>query len=438
MRIIIVLLIFFNSVIIFSQDNFEKNQRYILSGGTAHIGNGEIIENSILIIENGKIVAIGPSDLVIVNKERGKTYDITGKHIYPSFILPNTTLGLAEIDAVRATRDERETGDLNPNVRTQIAYNTESIVTSTVRTNGILIAQVVPRGSLISGTSSIMKLVGRDWDEATYLKDDGIHIYWPESHDYQYHGHSHNFTASDNHDHEDELDEVLNSISLIQNLFLEAQKYSEIKNNEVDLRLQSMKGLFTGEQTLFIHVNGANGIKESVMFAKKNNVKKIVLVGASESWRVTDFISFNDIPVVLGRIHRLPNYPEDDVHQPYKTPKILKDANILFCLDYSGDMPRMGSRNLPFVAGTTVAFGLNKEEALQLITFNAAKILGIDEKTGTLETGKDANLFVSTGDALDMMGHNIELLFLMGKELSLENHQTKLYDKFLKKFNLTK
>ena len=438
MRIIIVLLIFFNSVIIFSQDNFEKNQRYILSGGTAHIGNGEVIENSILIIENGKIVAIGPSDLVIVNKERGKTYDITGKHIYPSFILPNTTLGLAEIDAVRATRDERETGDLNPNVRTQIAYNTESIVTSTVRTNGILIAQIVPRGSLISGTSSIMKLVGRDWDEATYLKDDGIHIYWPEFHDYQYHGHSHNFTASDNHDHEDELDEVLNSISLIQNLFLEAQKYSEIKNNEVDLRLQSMQGLFTGEQTLFIHVNGANGIKESVMFAKKNNIKKIVLVGASESWRVTDFISSNDIPVVLGRIHRLPNYPEDDVHQPYKTPKILKDANILFCLDYSGDMPRMGSRNLPFVAGTTVAFGLNKEEALQLITFNAAKILGIDEKTGTLETGKDANLFVSTGDALDMMGHNIELLFLMGKELSLENHQTKLYDKFLKKFNLTK
>ena len=438
MRIIIVLLIFFNSLIIFSQDNFEKNQRYILSGGTAHIGNGEVIENSILIIENGKIVAIGPSDLVIVNKERGKTYDITGKHIYPSFILPNTTLGLAEIDAVRATRDERETGDLNPNVRTQIAYNTESIVTTTVRTNGILIAQIVPRGSLISGTSSIMKLVGRDWEEATYLKDDGIHIYWPESHDYQYHGHSHNFTASDNHDHEDELDEVLNSISLIQNLFLEAQKYSEIKNNEVDLRLQSMQGLFTGEQTLFIHVNGANGIKESVMFAKKNNIKKIVLVGASESWRVTDFISSNDIPVVLGRIHRLPNYPEDDVHQPYKTPKILKDANILFCLDYSGDMPRMGSRNLPFVAGTTVAFGLNKEEALQLITFNAAKILGIDEKTGTLETGKDANLFVSTGDALDMMGHNIELLFLMGKELSLENHQTKLYNKFLKKFNLTK
>lgn len=438
MRTIIVLLIFFNSLIIFSQDNFEKNQRYILSGGTAHIGNGEVIENSILIIENGKIVAIGPSDLVIVNKERGKTFDVTGKHIYPSFILPNTTLGLAEIDAVRATRDERETGDLNPNVRTQIAYNTESIVTSTVRTNGILIAQIVPRGSLISGTSSIMKLVGRDWEEATYLKDDGIHIYWPESHDYQYHGHSHNFTASDNNDHEDELDEVLNSISLIQNLFLEAQKYSEIKNNEVDLRLQSIQGLFTGEQTLFIHVNGANGIKESVMFAKKNNIKKIVLVGASESWRVTDFISSNDIPVVLGRIHRLPNYPEDDVHQPYKTPKILKDANILFCLDYSGDMPRMGSRNLPFVAGTTVAFGLDKEEALQLITFNAAKILGIDEKTGTLETGKDANLFVSTGDALDMMGHNIELLFLMGEEVPLENHQTKLYGKFLEKFNLTK
>ena len=438
MRRLLIIIIFIPHIILCQETSNETSKRYILIGGTAHIGNGEVVENSTIIIEDEKIVAIGPSDLVIINKEIGIAYNLNGKHIYPSFILPNTTLGLAEIDAVRATRDERETGDLNPNVRTQIAYNTESVVTSTVRTNGILIAQVTPRGGLISGTSSIMKLDGWNWEDATYVKDDGIHLYWPESHNYQHHGHSHVFTASDSSEDDEEKSEILESVLTLKKIFQEAQKYSSIKNKKTDLRLKSLQGLFNGTKKLYIHVNGANGIKESVLFAKRNNVKKIVLVGASESWRITDFILNHNIPIILGRVHSLPNHPEDDIDQPYKTPKILKDSGILFCLDYSGDMPRMGSRNLPFLAGTTVAYGLNKEEALQLITLNTAKILGIDDRTGSLETGKEANLFISSGDALDMISNNIEMLFLMGKKLSLENHQTKLYEKFSKKFELKK
>jgi len=435
---VLFIIVIFSQIVASQETNNKDNQRHILFGGTAHIGNGDVIENSIIIIEDEKIVAIGPSDLVIVNKDIGETYDLQGKHVYPSFILPNTTLGLVEIDAVRATRDERETGDLNPNVRTQIAYNTESVVSSTVRTNGILLAQVTPRGGLISGTSSIMKLDGWNWEDATYLEDDGIHLYWPELHDFHYHGHNHVFTASDSSKDEEEKKEVLESISTLKKLFQEAQKYSKLKNKKIDLRLKSLQDLFNGNKTLYIHVNGANSIKEAVLFAKKNNVKKIVLVGASESWRITDFIFSHEIPIILGRVHSLPNHAEDDIDQSYKTPKILKDAGILFCLDYAGDMPRMGSRNLPFVAGTTVAYGLNKEEALQLITLNTAEILGIDDRTGSLETGKDANLFISSGDALDMISHNIEMLFLMGKKLSLENHQTKLYNKFSEKFKLKK
>ena len=438
MRRLLFVIIFISQIIFCQVKNNEDEKRHILIGGTAHIGNGEIIENSTIIIEGEKIIAIGPSDLVIVNKDRGNIIDLKGKHIYPSFILPNTTLGLAEIDAVRATRDEKETGNLNPNVRSQIAYNTESIVSSTVRSNGILIAQVTPRGGLIAGTSSIMKLDGWNWEDATYEKDDGIHLYWPEQHDYDHHGHSHVFTSSDSSEEEEEENEVIQSIGTLNNLFLEAQKYSSLNSKETDLRLQSLKDLFVGKKKLYIHVNGANGIKESVLFAKKNSIKKIVLVGASESWRVTDFITRHNIPIILGRVHSLPNYLDDDIDQPYKTPSILKESGILFCLDYSGDMPRMGSRNLPFLAGTTVAYGLNREEALQLITLNAAKILGIDDRTGSLETGKDANLFISTGDALDMISHNIEVLFLMGKKLSLDNHQTKLYKKFSKKFQLEK
>ena len=431
-------ILFFTTNLIFCQSQGKSEQRFILSGGIAHIGDGTIIENSTIIIENGKIIAIGDSDLVIVNKDRGLFYDITGKHVYPSFILPNSTLGLVEIDAVRATRDEREVGDLNPNVRSQIAYNTESVVSSTVRTNGILLAQITPRGGLIGGMSSIMKLDGWNWEDATYLKDDGIHLYWPEKHDFKYHGHSHVFTSSDETEHIEENDEIQESIKELDDLFRKSVNYSKLNQLEQDLRLQSLVELTKGEKKLYIHVNGVNGIKESVYFAKKHNINDIVLVGASESWRITDFILEHNIPIILGRIHSLPNFPEDDIDQPFKTPKILADAGILFCLDYSGDMPRMGARNLPFLAGTAAAYGLDKEEALKLITYNTAKILGIDNITGTLETGKDANLFVSNGDALDMITNDVEIIFLMGKVLKVENHQTKLYEKFSNKFKLKK
>jgi imidazolonepropionase-like amidohydrolase len=407
-----------------------------LSGGIAHIGNGQIIENSTIIIDNGKIVAIGPSESIIINKKRAQLYDVTGKHVYPSLILPNTTLGLVEIDAVRATRDHREAGQINPNVRTQTAYNTESIVVSTVRTNGILLAQITPRGGLIAGTSSIMKLDGWNWEDATYYKDDGIHINWPEKYYKDYWGHSHNFTAGVESEHEDDSKETIAYIDTLVQFFNEARQYQLLSDKKIDLKLESLKDVFEGKKKLYIHVNGVIGMKEAVMFAKKNNINDVVLVGASESWRITDFLVKNNVEIILGRVHSLPTYIDDDIDQYYKTPKILKDAGIVFCLDYHGDMERMGGRNLPFLAGTTVAYGLSKEEALELITLNTAKILEIDDRTGSLEVGKDANLFISTGDALDIITNNIEFIFLMGKPLSIENHQTKLNEKYLLKYNL--
>ena len=232
--------VIFSQIIVSQETNNKDSQRHILFGGTAHIGNGDVIENSIIIIEDEKIVAIGPSDLVIVNKDIGSTYDLQGKHVYPSFILPNTTLGLVEIDAVRATRDERETGDLNPNVRTQIAYNTESVVSSTVRTNGILLAQVTPRGGLISGTSSIMKLDGWNWEDATYLEDDGIHVYWPELHNFHYHGHNHVFTASDSSEDED-------------------------SDNNNDLELPSLESVYSEQDNIDVAAAAAGRDEEAII-----------------------------------------------------------------------------------------------------------------------------------------------------------------------------
>ncbi len=401
----------------------DQNKKILLYGGVAHLGNGEVIENSLIILEGGKILTIEDASNIRIDISDAEYHDVIGKHIYPGFILPNTTLGLADIDAVRATRDFDEVGEYNPHIRSIIAYNTDSPVIPTVRTNGVLVGQITPRGGVVSGASSIVEFDAWNYEDALYKEDDGIHINWPET--------QLSFT---DHDHEENVgDGYEKDLSDIKEFFNKAKSYVKASDTKTDLSLEAMKGVFTGTKQLFIHVRTVKGIKSAVLFAKKLNLNNYVLVGADDAWRVADFLAENRVPVILNRLHRLPIRKNEDVDIAYKSAKILYDAGVLFCLDYEGDMERMGSRNLPFTAGTSVAYGLSKEEALMSITLNAAKILKLDNTLGSLEQGKDATLIVSEGDALDVMSNKISLAFIRGKKLELNNHQTDLFKKYKKR-----
>ncbi|HRP60234.1 MAG TPA: amidohydrolase family protein, partial [Vicingus sp.] len=180
--------------------------------------------------------------------------------------------------------------------------------------------------------------------------------------------------------------------------------------------------------------NYVKEIIDAVLFAKSYQIKKVAIVGGYDAWMVADMLKDNQISVVLRRVHELPTNEDDDVYLPYKLPKKLMDAGVLFCLENSGDMETMGTRNLPFYAGTTAAYGLNKEQALQLITLNTAKILGIDATCGSLEPGKDATLFISTGDALDQTTNNVEQAFIQGRQIDLDNHQKRMFNKYSEKY----
>ena len=401
----------------------KQAKRIMLYGATAHIGNGEIIENSLIVIEDGKIVTIENANNVRIDISNADYFDVIGKHIYPGFILPNSTLGLADIDAVRATRDFDEVGEFNPHIRSIIAYNTDSPVLPTIRTNGVLLGQICPKGGVISGVSSIVEFDAWNYEDALYKENDGIHLNWPRNVQ-KYHSHDAN-QNSKNHLEDDLLE--------LEAFFENSKSYFLVNTSKIDIRFQAMSGLFDGTKQLFIHANTTKEIKQAVLFSKRMGVKKMVLVGAKESWRLADFLVENEVPVILNRIHRLPMHKSDAIDIAFKTPKILLDAGVLFCLDYQGDMERMGSRNLPFTAGTTVAYGLTKEEALMSITLNTAKVLGIAENLGSLEAGKEATLFVSDGDALDMLTNRVSLAFIRGKKLDLSNHQTQLYQKYKEK-----
>ena len=394
----------------------------VLTGGIAHIGNGQVMENAAIGIENGKITFVKPMGSVKLNSQETDIIDITGKHVYPGFINPNNTLGLSEIDAVRATNDYAETGAYNPEVRALTSFNTDSRVSTTVRSNGVLITQATPRSGRISGTSSIMYLDGWNWEDAVLKADDGIHINWPNR--FQRTGWwAEPGPTKPNEKYNEQLDEL--------RAFLKrAQAYAGNPNAEFNQKLAACKGLFDGSQNLYLHVDDAKGIMESVLFAEDAGAKKPVVVGANEAWLVVDFLSAKSIPVILERTHSLPSDSDTEIDQPFKTAKALFDNKIVFCFSYAGDMEAMGSRNLPFTAGTSVAYGLKYEEAVKALTLNAAKILGIDGVCGSLESGKDATLFVSTGDALDMMTNDVVYAYINGKAVDLDNPQKYLYRKF--------
>jgi hypothetical protein len=401
----------------------------MLVGGIIHTGTGEVIENGTLVFTNGKITAVGKSSDIKTDKAGYEVIDVTGKQVYPGLIFPNTSLGLIEIGSgVEVATDNRELGDLNPNVRAIAAYNTDSHVMPVIRSNGILLAQIVPTGTLLPGTSSVVQLDAWNWEDAAYKIDNGIQMGWPrKSPAGGRGGGGYQMAAATGTGTYDK------NVESLEKIFTDAVAYAAVENpKEVNLRLESLRGLFDGSKTLFINSSEPKGIIAAISFGKRYGVKKMVLAGADESaWSVRDFLKENNIPVLLADPLSIPKYDYSDTKLPFKLAAMFKKEGILVGLTYS----KQAYGNLPFAAGQTVAYGLTKEEALQTVTLNTAKILGIDDKTGSLEVGKDANIVVSTGDILDMSTNNIEYAFITGRNISLDNKHKQLYRRFQTKYD---
>ncbi len=403
-----------------------QSKPIVITNATIHVGNGQVINNGYIAFDKGKITAIGEG--AAPNTGGVEVIDATGKQLYPGFICPITTLGLVEIEeGARGTVDDYEIGALNPNVRSIIAYNTDSKVIPTVRSNGILLAQPTPSGDLISGQSSVVQLDAWNWEDAAYKTDIGIHMDWPVIRPP-----SRRRPPAGGTPEESPAERTLKALDAIYSLFAEAKAYSEAKPAVINLRFEAMKGLFDGSKKLFVNANGAKEIIQAVTFAKKMGISEVI-VGGAESYLVTSLLKDNNVPVILRETQTLPDKEDDDVYLPYKLPKILQDAGVTYGLTGIGFWRQ---RNLPFEAGQACGFGLTKEQAISMITMNNAKILGIDKTTGTLEVGKDANLFISKGDALDMITLDVETAFIQGRNINLDNLHKQLYRKFSAKYGL--
>jgi len=408
----------------------DQTKPVLIYNAFIHIGDGNTIQNGFVSFDNGKITDVSSEDLDLESGTYNNFLKINanGSHLYPGLILPNSKVGLEDISAVRATVDHTEVGELNSNIRSLIAFNTDSEVISTFRYNGILLSQVVPDGSFVTGNSSIMMMEGWNWEDAAYKIDDGMHVKWPRK-TYPPSRWSGQTSFRDNPNYK-------SSVDMINKFLIDSRSYFNLngdENKEVNLKLEAMVDVFNGKKKIYLHVGSREQIIESVQMFQKHGINDLVLVGANDALYAIDFILENDLPVLLNNLHRVPSRNHEDVDLPYKLPYLLQKEGVLVGLTASGSLH--SQRNLPFLAGTAAGYGLGKEEALKLITSNNAKMLGIDNVTGTIMVGKDANIIISKGDILDMKSSVIEYAFITGRKVNLDGKQQILYDRFKRKYS---
>ncbi len=424
-------------MVVYSQANVypapPQKGTTVITNATVHTGNGQVIENASILITDGKIAAVGknisaPAGATIVNAN--------GKQVYPGLILPVTNLGLVEINAVRATNDVQEIGDMNPNIRSIVAYNADSKVINTLRSSGILLANIVPQGSFLAGSSSVVQLDAWNWQDAAYKTDAGLHFYMPSlmPRARGFGGFGGGRFGPQQPSQTDPVKEGMDKIENLKTFFKEAKSYNaESTHKETNLKFDAVKGMFNKSQRLYVHANTVKQMLIALDFVKEFNFD-VVIVGGSDSWQIADLLKQNSVSVVLLQTHNLPTLEDDDVDQPYKTAAMLQKAGVLFSI--SDDDGQTRGRNLAFNAGTASTYGLTKEEALQAITLNAAKILGVADKTGSIEVGKDANIVISEGDILDMRTSIVTDAFIQGRKINLDDKQKQLYERYNQKYNL--
>lgn len=417
-------------ILLFSAFAFgQQDKSILLTNAYLHVGNGEMIETAAVGIINGEITLVKN---VLTYSYSVSDWDtivnLQGQHLYPGLVAPNSTLGLTEIDAVRATRDYDEVGNMNPHIRALIAYNVESDVIATVRSNGVLITQITPRGGVVTGSSSIMHLDGWNWEDAAISVDDGIHLNWPAS-----------FSSRNTQFDPTEADKRKNEYEKkkreIYTFFSNALAYTEKNNHEFpELRLDAMTACFKGNKRVYIRANELQQLVDVIDFVRFFNLKFPVIVGGYDSYLILPQLRDLKIPLMLPRVHSLPENEDDPIDLPFRLPSMLKEANVPFCLQNEGDMEAMNARNIPFLAGHTTGFGLSSEDALRAVSLSPCEIMGIDNLYGSIEVGKKATLFASKGNAFDALTNDVTMALMNGIFVNLDDRQKQLYRKYEGKY----
>lgn len=407
-----------------------KQERPIaIVGGIVHPASGDPIEAGTVVFVDGKITAVGTN---VEIPDGAEQIDATGMHVYPGLIEAFSDLGLVEIPAVRASVDVAELGSLNPNVQATVAYNADSELIPTVRSNGVLLALVAPDGGLISGQSALMRLDGWNWEDAAQRQVVAMHINWPRMTPLSA------WWAEDSRgrprgDRDDALD-------ALDALLADARAYAAAKQAEAaggpavdyDARLAAMGLVLSGELPCIISANRREEIETAVNYCAAEGIRPIIY-GGYDAEACAELLKRLDVPVIISGVHRLPLRRHSPYDEAYTLPARLREAGVRFCISGAGRWSSM-ARNLPYHAGTAAAFGLSRGDALRSITLWPAEILGVADEVGSLDVGKDATLFIASGDILETP-NNVSTAFIQGRPVELNDRHKRLWRKYEERLN---
>lgn len=388
-----------------------QSRPILIKGAAIHTMAGATIENGMILFEDGKITAVGetvdaPADAEII--------DGAGKHVYPGLIEPLTRLGLYEVNAVRATLDYDETGDITPEVRPERAFNPDSERIPVARQTGIAVAGLGPRGGTLPGLLSTVYLDGWTYEEMTLKAPTGLLVHWPAIY---------GWPLPTEKKREEQLAELKQAFREARAYFTAAQARDDI---DYDARWRAMMPTFAGEQKLFVVAPTYRSVVEAVHFFQEQDLE-IVLICNASAMPALDLLKESKVAVIQENAYALPPRRDLAYNSSYRFASQLRDAGIQAGLAY--DSGSAEDQNLPFQLGQIVAHGYPQDEVMKLLTINNAKIMGIDDRVGSLEVGKDATLFISDGDPTEVISQ-VEHMFIQGKVVDLTNRHTQLYEKY--------
>lgn len=400
----------------------DQDRPVLLRGGTLYTVHDGILEATDLLFDNGEITAIGRD---LTPPEGAEVIDVSGRNVYPGLITTLSTLGLTEIGAVRATHDQAEVGDVTPEVATHVAWNPDSELIPTVRNHGVTTAQIVPLGSLIRGRSFVTHLDGWTKEDAGLVLEEGLFVDWPRA--------AVSTAWWVRSSPEEQKKRMKERRDRLEEAFDEAEAYRKAKEADpdlpVDLRWEAMLPVLAGDRPLYVDADDYRQIVEAVAFAERRGLD-LVITGARDAHLLAELLSDHDVPVILGAIQSHPMRQGDGYDTPFRTPALLHEAGVTFALSNPGSR---GARNLPFQAGQAMAFGLPEEAAIRAMTLTPARLLGIDDRQGSLQVGKDATLFVSRGDVTDALTQDVTHVWIQGRPVDLDDKQRQLFRKYEEK-----
>jgi imidazolonepropionase-like amidohydrolase len=400
-----------------------------------HPVSGPVIPRGSILFERGKILAIGP-DIAIPNGTN--QVDLGGKQVYPGLIAANTTLGLTEVDSVRGSDDTTETGQFNPNARAEVSINPDSELIPVARSNGILAALSVPQASddkkilfdaVVTGQSALIELDGWTWEQMTLKAPVGLHIRWGRQDLYREPDYP--FALDD-----PEKKQVVKSLRTPQDFFEAARAYMKMKESsgcKIDLHFEAIIPVLKRQVPVMIYANTLEEIDTALRWTEKEDLR-MILVGGADAWRLLDRLKQRGVPVIFTRIYDVPERRTDGFDIYYRSPAMFAAAGVSFCIASNGDfLEATSERNVPYMAAMAVAHGLSPEEGIKAITLYPAQILGVGDRLGSLEVGKDATLIVTTGNPLQVTSQ-VEMAWIEGRPVDLSNRQTRLRDKYQRKY----